>query len=438
MTAWKPIVLSVLALAALVHGPSAAATATDGSVQVGPRPYYLIDKMTPSPLQRRLAQCAEGPFRVTDFSIGHRGAALQFPEHTKESYEAAARMGAGIIECDVTFTADAKLVCRHSQCDLHTTTNILLTDLAGKCSQPFAPAEYDAAGNLVKAASANCCTSDISLAEYKSLCAKMDAADPRATTAEAYVLGGTPNWRTDLYATYPAGNPRLNPDAVCTGTLLTHQESIALIGGLGRKFTPELKGPSVAMPYSNPDFGVFDFSQEDYARLMLKEYKDAGVPPAKVWAQSFNLDDVLFWIKDSPNFGRQAVYLEDAATPADLPDRAQMKGWADQGVKILGSPLYSLVALDAGGRVVPSAYARQARGLGFDIIGWSFERSAPVQQMKGGVASPFYYQTTIAGLQQDGDIYQVLDVIARRVGAIGVFSDWPGSVSYYASCVGLK
>ena len=56
--------------------------------------------------QGKLPACAEGPFKRTDFSIGHRGAALQFPEHTRESYEAAARMGAGIVECDVTFTKD--------------------------------------------------------------------------------------------------------------------------------------------------------------------------------------------------------------------------------------------------------------------------------------------------------------------------------------------
>jgi glycerophosphoryl diester phosphodiesterase len=438
MKASRAIVFAVLAGAATLEMAPAAATDRDYSVQVGPRPYYLIEQMSAKPLQRRLEQCSEGPFRITDFSIGHRGAALQFPEHTKESYEAAARMGAGIIECDVTFTADAELVCRHSQCDLHTTTNILLTDLASKCTQPFSPAEYDAVGNLVKPASATCCTSDISLAEYKNLCAKMDASDPRATTAEAYLVGGTPNWRTDLYATYPANNPKFNPDEICTGTLLSHKESIALIGDLGRKYTPELKSPSVPMPYSNAAYGVFNFTQQDYARLMLKEYKEAGVPPVKVWAQSFNLDDVLFWIKDSPNFGRQAVYLEDAETPAQLPSRAEMKGWADRGVNILGSPLFSLVQLNGAGQIVPSTYARQARALGFDIIGWTFERSAPVQQMKGGVASTFYYQTTIDALTRDGDIYEVLHVIARDVGAIGVFSDWPGSVTYYANCFGLR
>ena len=44
-------------------------------------------------------------------------------------------MGAGIVECDVTFTKDKELVCRHAQNDLHTTTNILATPLAAKCTQ---------------------------------------------------------------------------------------------------------------------------------------------------------------------------------------------------------------------------------------------------------------------------------------------------------------
>jgi glycerophosphoryl diester phosphodiesterase len=57
-------------------------------------------------LKQQLQSCSQGPFRKSDFSIGHRGAALQFPEHTRESYEAAARMGAGVLECDVTFTKD--------------------------------------------------------------------------------------------------------------------------------------------------------------------------------------------------------------------------------------------------------------------------------------------------------------------------------------------
>jgi glycerophosphoryl diester phosphodiesterase len=46
-------------------------------------------------------------------TLRERSIPSQFPEHTKESYEAGARPGAGIVECDVTFTKDGELVCRH-------------------------------------------------------------------------------------------------------------------------------------------------------------------------------------------------------------------------------------------------------------------------------------------------------------------------------------
>ncbi len=152
------------------------------NIQLGPRPFFLVQDMDQGPLKDKLGSCEKGPFKRTDFSIGHRGAPLQFPEHTLESYEAAARMGSGIVECDVTFTQDKELVCRHSQCDLHTTTNILETPLAEKCSVPFQPAVFDAAGNLITPATAQCCTSDITLTEFKTLQGKMDAANPRATS----------------------------------------------------------------------------------------------------------------------------------------------------------------------------------------------------------------------------------------------------------------
>src|SRR5262245_40849146 len=97
---------------------SATASVGAQNIQVGPRPYFLVNDMDDSPLKRKLLSCFDQPLKKTDFSIGHRGAALQFPEHTQESYEAAARMGAGIVECDVTFTKDKELVCRHAQNDL--------------------------------------------------------------------------------------------------------------------------------------------------------------------------------------------------------------------------------------------------------------------------------------------------------------------------------
>ncbi len=55
-------------------------------VQLGQRPFFLVDDMDPSPLKQQLQQCArKGQFTARDFSIGHRGAAMQFPEHTRES-----------------------------------------------------------------------------------------------------------------------------------------------------------------------------------------------------------------------------------------------------------------------------------------------------------------------------------------------------------------
>ena len=408
------IVLSALLL--LAGRPTAAAqdVALPREPQIGPRPFHLVDRMKDGPLKAQLAQCT-GPFRKTDFSIGHRGAALMFPEHTRESYIAAARMGAGIIECDVTFTKDKELVCRHSQCDLHTTTNILsVPDLAAKCSRPFTAAD-PAAG---KKASAKCCTSDITLAEFRRLTAKMDGFNPDAKTAEEF-LNGTPRWRTDLYA--------------ARGTLLTHDESIALIKSLGAKFTPELKSPEVPMPFDG------DYTKEKYAAQMIAAYKKAGIPPEHVFAQSFDLDDVLFWIRTEPAFSAQAVYLEDRYDKRGL-DPARPETWKPsmtelkaQGVKILGPPIFAMLALNDRGEIVPSEYARAAKAAGLDLIGWTLERSGPLD--KGG---GFYYRTVKSAIDRDGDALTVLDVLARQVGVRGMFSDWPATTTFYASCTGMK
>jgi glycerophosphoryl diester phosphodiesterase len=128
--------LSALSLAgALIALPSFA----DG-VELGPCPRFLVDAMPPSALKDKRLSCAANPSARSQFSIGHRGAPLMFPEHTVESNRAAARMGADILECDVTFTKDRALVCRHAQNDLHTSTNILATPLASTCITPFTPA----------------------------------------------------------------------------------------------------------------------------------------------------------------------------------------------------------------------------------------------------------------------------------------------------------
>lgn len=382
--------------------------------QVGVRPAYLISQMAEGELKSALAQCKDMPFYRSDFSIGHRGAAMQFPEHTRESYQAAIDSGAGVVECDVTFTADKALVCRHSQCDLHTTTNILaIPELAAKCSAPFSP--FDAATGTP--ASAKCCTSDISLDEFMSLKGKMDGANPRATTVDEY-LAGTPGWRTDLYA--------------ATGTLMTHAQSIDMFEAAGVKMTPELKSPAVSMPFDG-------MTQQDYADKLVAEYQAAGVTADRVYPQSFNLEDVKHWIATAPEFGQQAVYLDDrdetlpGFDPMNpdtwQPDMASLKA---DGVEIVAPPLWMLVTLDNDGKIVPSEYAKAAKAAGLKIITWTLERSGHLTNGGG-----WYYQSITDATTNEGVTYELLDVLAKDVGVIGVFSDWPATVTYYANCNGL-
>lgn len=392
------------------------------SISLGPRPYYLIDNMADSPLKRELQACADMEFKPSDFCIGHRGAPLQFPEHTQESYQAAARMGAGIVECDVTFTKDKQLVCRHSQCDLHTTTNILaIPELAARCSQPFRPAEFDSkTGKLLKPATAQCCTSDITLAEFKTLQGKMDGANKRAKTVNSY-LRGTAKWRTDLYAS--------------TGTVMTHAESIALFKTLGVKMSPELKSPSVAMPYQG-------YTQQDYAQQMIDDYKAAGVSPSDVFVQSSNIEDIRYWLKNEPYFARQAVYLDDNVyknSPKKQLDKAAYKqqiatlpALAAEGLRYIAPPMWVLLELNEKGQIVPSAYAKAAKAAGLQIITWSLERSGSLTRGGG-----WYYQTVSGAITREGDVMTVLDVLAQQVGIKAIFTDWPATVTYYANCKGL-
>jgi len=384
------------------------------SIELGPRPQFLVNDMADGPLKRQLMSCLNDEPRRSDFSIGHRGAPLQFPEHTKESYEAAFKMGAGVLECDVTFTKDKQLVCRHAQNDLHTTTNILQTPLAATCITPFTPATFDANGNRISPAAAECRTSEITLAEFKTLRGKMDAFNPNARTVDEYV-GGTAPFRTDLYA------------GPTSGTLLTHAESIELFKSMGAKFTPELKEPAVQMPFNG-------LTQQAYAQKMIDEYKAAGIDPNDVWPQSFNIDDVSYWIAKEPRFGRQAVYLDDANVVEDLPTFQELVGYKARGINIWAPPTFALLALDESNRIVPSQHARWARMARLQVITWTLERSGVLADGANG----FYYQTIDPAISREGDVMRVIDVLAQDVGVLGVFSDWAAPVSFYASCMRLK
>ncbi|WP_424931196.1 glycerophosphodiester phosphodiesterase family protein [Amaricoccus macauensis] len=397
--------LTSVALAAL------GAPALAANVELGPRPGFLIDQMEDGDLKDTLAQCADMDFQPSAWSIGHRGAPMQFPEHTVESYKAAARMGAGVLECDVAFTADKELVCRHAQDDLATTTNILATDLGQKCTAGFTPASGDTP------AGADCRTSDLTLEEFKSLEGKMDAGDDTATDIESF-MDATAGWRTDLYSAQG-------------GTLMTHAESIALFKELGTKFTPELKSPAVEMPFDG-------FSQEDYAQKLIDEYKAAGVPAEDVFPQSFNLADVLYWIEAEPEYGAQAVYLVEWPSEGEF-DEQDPATWSEnfeelkaQGVNYL-APSMNMLVTNADGTIAASEYAKAAKAAGLNLISWTLERSGPLTTGGG-----WYYTPLNDMITSDGQMFELVDVLAQDVGVVGLFSDWPATTTYYANCMGLN
>jgi glycerophosphoryl diester phosphodiesterase len=133
------------------------------------------------------------------------------------------------------------------------------------------------------------------------------------------------------------------------------------------------------------------------------------------------------------------VFLDDANIP--LPTLADLQALAAQGVKIYAPPMRALLTVD-NGKIAPSQFAKDVKAAKLDIITWTLERSGRIVEevlpTKGTPSPSFYYQTTLDALHNDGDILVTLDVLGRQVGILGIFSDWAGTVTYYANCMGLK
>ncbi len=330
-------------------------------------------------LKQQLQSCSNKSLQTTDFSIGHRGALLKFPEHSRESYSAAAKQGAGFIECDIQVTSDKELVCRHSACDLQNTTNILDTLLVNKCTQD----------SVIK-----CCVADFTLAELKSLKAK-------------------------------------NKDKDNYGELMSHADSIDLIHSLGRKFIPEIKAVQRKTLMTDTEL----------LGKVINEYHLHSIEPANVWIQSGDPGIVQEILKSGSAYTANFVFLDYRySTQKDyIPSIENFKYLRSQGIENIAPPMYQLLSLDENQKIVPSSYAVYAKEAGLNIYTWTLERSGHlIKDMKNGQGSTFYYQNILPAIKMDGDTYKVLDVLARDVGIKGIFSDWPETVTYYANCMGLE
>ena len=316
-------------------------------VEPGSRPLELIESIQNTALKQQLNDCRGMSFSPSDFSIGHRGAPLGYPEHSLEGYVAAADMGAGLIECDAVPTKDGELVCRHSECDLATTTNILQTPLARKCSQPFTRA------TSTNNATAKCCTRDLTLKEFATLCARADASDPRAKSVNQFLR------RTE--------SPVIENPLTC-GKVMSHRESIELVSSLDRKHIPELK-----------EFGEQTRLREltggfEYRDKIVQNYQDAGVSPSDVFLQSFDIEDVLYWKSAYPKFGENAVWLDGRnKNPFFKPTLEDMQRLKEKGIDIIAPPIPVLVRTVENGELALSDYARFAKSVGLRIMTWTFE-----------------------------------------------------------------
>ncbi|MFW2177398.1 MULTISPECIES: glycerophosphodiester phosphodiesterase family protein [unclassified Moraxella] len=403
--------------------PSTTVTAdkllSQPALTYGVRPQYLVNDMDAGAVKDKLASCAYQAPKRTEFSIAHRGSTLQFPEHSRESYMSANQQGAGVQECDVAFTKDHELVCRHSDADLHTTTNILATPLASKCSQNFTPATFDATGKLLTPASAKCLTSDITLAEFKTLKAKQDGANPNAKTVEEY-LKGTPSFRTDLYSQ--------------NGTLMSLKDALTLFKQMNVKVTPELKQPTITMPHNG-------YTYDNYRKQLIDTLKQFNYTADQTIVQSFNLDDIKYWIANNPDYAKTAVFLMDDSNASKDgmtfdPQNPNTWKYSMAELKAMGvqnlAPATWLLVTNANGKIAPSEFAKQAKAQGFGLITWTIERSGPLASGGG-----WYYTGINALTNNDGDVYHLVDVLAKEVGVKGIFSDWPATTTYYANCNGL-
>lgn len=85
------------------------------------------------------------------------------------------------------------------------------------------------------------------------------------------------------------------------------------------------------------------------------------------------------------------------------------------------------MALDTNNQIVPSTQEAQEADL--DIIARTLERSSFLKTGGG-----WYYQTVTDAINNDGYMLEVLDVLAKDV---GIFSDWPATVTFYANCMKL-
>eukprot|EP00581_Thalassiosira_minuscula_P014785 CAMPEP_0183721236 /NCGR_PEP_ID=MMETSP0737-20130205/13576_1 /TAXON_ID=385413 /ORGANISM="Thalassiosira miniscula, Strain CCMP1093" /LENGTH=553 /DNA_ID=CAMNT_0025951209 /DNA_START=75 /DNA_END=1736 /DNA_ORIENTATION=+ len=429
-------------LESLLHG----ATHHRATVSIGPRPYFLINEMEDDDdddnnndasssfarpgLKSQLQKCTHTltSFQPSDFVLGHRGAPLQFPEHSDRGHDAASRAGAGLVECDVNLTKDQKLICRHQRCDLHITTDVLLVPhLAARCTVPFRPAV--GTGKTAIHATAKCCTTDFTLDEIQGqMCARMASSNKYAKTPEQYVGHPPPAYRTTLYS---HDCPRIQ----------SHADFRQVVDANGGSMIAEFKMLDYDFTATHSNLMLDDnddriSTRGQFIDRVLAEYNRTN-PKSRVYPQSFVWEDLYYVIDNHPTFGTHTIALDknlDTLQYTQEELRYYLSPLVDHGVTAIAPTIFMLLDIDPTTKdIVPSRYAEVASELGLDMIAWTFERSDALANSR----SSWYYSKLSEVLQSDSDMMKVLDVLYEDVGISGIFTDWPSVVTFYANCKGI-
>ena len=455
---------------------------TDGTnlVDFGPRPWYLADNLLDrstafagtesaylassstartlklKELQGKLSwNTCPGPHKRNMESMALGGAAMEFPRNSKEAFVAAARMGAGALGCEATFSKDGHLVCREQVCDLHYTTDILLKDstLAAKCTSPFA------AGNGAK-----CCTTDFTKDELATLCSTMNmATQASATTAAEFLMLSNDGWRTTIYQ-----------DGICS-PVMSHTDFIALAQSLNVKIVSELKHgdysavtPAADAAGTTPSSdGRTVSNKNDAADAFLADYVTAGFAGADLYPQSMDKDHVKRFLS-KPN-GANAVFrygpgLKDGFDTWSNTYKAIFDELRAETppLKFASVAMNELLIADDkyGGSYTKTEPATYFHTHGINIFVWTFDAwkaGSRTCYASGSVderwrwyhgqclsAGQFYAGECAASssdgqcewmVYKDADELLILHALFTDAQAMAVFSEWPATVSHYTSCV---
>lgn len=399
-------------------------------------------------LRNKISVC-KSPFKRTDRVIGHRGAPLVAPEETVASWEIAAASGAGYLECDASVTGDLDLVCRHSNCDLDFTTDLVQNhpELNSKCSVPFVPGSGK---------QATCCTFDFTTEELGRLCAIMESSfNASAVSLSGYILG-PPGFRTGALA-----------QETCH-KIVPFNEHLKLLRQNGYHAIPELKDTGTKRTQNflqskgKDIYWLADHFANTLADHGFQAWPSEGGPAiaGATWGvmQTFDYRIAEYWKKTRGN-KVTVEYMWNSQPPAgancsgveDCGGEALLRHLIGLGVDMLSPPIHLLITNGPGRTIVPSTTAQALKAMKARSIGsWSLERQGcspkpddPVMpqlpsQFLGPCWDPSaWYYSSVDGTAawQHADVLVVLDTLFKEVGLKSLFSDFPATASAYVNCV---